>query len=113
EYTPPTLTDAQLTGVWRGGGAELRLSADGRARFSRLPYTYELESGGVDRCDGRGTWRRDDGKGPDGFGDPGIALDAASCGEQVIWTIGGTAKAPELYVPFGDLDAADLRILTK
>ncbi|MEU5583270.1 hypothetical protein ABZ791_37605 [Streptomyces huasconensis] len=34
-------------------------------------------------------------------------------GQEAYWTIGGTELKPELFVLFGDPDAAELRITTR
>ncbi|MBJ6639145.1 hypothetical protein H4K36_17000 [Streptomyces sp. DHE7-1] len=45
-YEPPELTTARLAGVWHGdGGAELRLSPDGRATAVRLPAEPRTTTG--------------------------------------------------------------------
>ncbi|MEU3791944.1 hypothetical protein AB0F07_19385 [Streptomyces fructofermentans] len=122
-YEPPTLSEHRLTAEWRGGGgAVLRLGADGRARFENLPSQTGAESPGRDfvRCDGEGTWRLDrDGEydsyleeGPEER--DGVLLEPAGpCGDDTFWTIGGTRGSPELFVLFGDPDAGDLRTLTR
>ncbi|MEV3857458.1 hypothetical protein AB0J38_24395 [Streptomyces sp. NPDC050095] len=112
EYEPPKLTEAQLVGVWRGDGAELRLTADRKAEFSGLPYRYVWERDVVERCDGTGVWRPGE-SGGEAHPEQGVEVEAASCGDGQIWTVGGTAEHPELYVPFGDLDSPDLRILRR
>ncbi|MFI7344170.1 hypothetical protein ACIBUY_40280 [Streptomyces sp. NPDC050085] len=112
EYEPPKLTNAQLVGVWRGDGAELRLTADRRAELSDVPYAYVWERDEVERCDGSGIWL----PGTSGGGgrlEQGVEVEVSSCGDGVIWTVGGTAEHPELYVPFGDLDTPDVRILRR
>lgn len=129
EYEPPALSAEQLTGVWRGDeGAVLSLGTDGRAELTDLP----TESGPADRsaeppfavCDGTGTWLLDDkgahdpyahdpyGDGPEGRAGVVVRLDGG-CGQETYWRIGGTESEPELFVPFGDPDAPDLRILTQ
>lgn len=116
EYEPPALSAEQLTGVWRGDeGAVLSLGTDGRAELSDLP----TESGSADQyaeppfavCDGTGTWLLDDKGGHDRAGVV-VRLDGG-CGQETYWRIGGTGSEPELFVPFGDPDAPDLRILTQ
>jgi hypothetical protein len=113
EYEPPVLSAGQLTGVWRGDeGAILHLRPDGRAELTALPT--ESESGDwyaeppFTVCDGTGSWalRRE---GRDGVV---VRLDGG-CGQETYWRIGGTETDPELFVPFGDPDAPDVRILTK
>ncbi|WP_063760210.1 MULTISPECIES: hypothetical protein [Streptomyces] len=126
EYEPPVLSDGQLTGVWRGAeGAVLRLGAGGRADLTGLPT--EAEPGSVDPngaspfavCDGTGTWLLDDKGGHDPYGDgsegrPGVVVRLDDgCGQETYWRIGGTESEPELFVPFGDPDAPDVRILTR
>ncbi|MEU6374447.1 hypothetical protein [Streptomyces sp. NPDC046909] len=133
EYEPPLLSDAQLTGVWRGqDGAVLRLHAGGRAELTELPMVSETDDWLADPvytvCEGTGTWeplRRDgdgDGDGTGG-GSVGVEEDVdrdgvglrvdGGCGQPTLWTIGGTERDPELFVLFGDPDAGDLRILTR
>ncbi|MFF1721900.1 hypothetical protein [Streptomyces sviceus] len=124
EYEPPALSAGQLTGVWRDEkGAVLRLGTDGRAELTDLPT--EAEPGSVDPyaespfdvCDGTGTWLLDGKGGHDPYangpeGRPGVVVrPAGGCGQETYWRIGGTESEPELFVPFGDPDAPDLRIL--
>ncbi|MEU4652609.1 hypothetical protein AB0G32_01435 [Streptomyces sp. NPDC023723] len=123
EYEPPVLTAAQLTGGWRGaGGAVLRLEPGGRAVLTRVPAESgsgdDWADGSFPRCDGTGTWRLDrDGPDDDLGSGPGtrdaVVVRAQGCGRDTYWTIGGTARAPELFVLFGDPDAGDLRVLTR
>ncbi|MEU0411091.1 hypothetical protein ABZ307_25185 [Streptomyces griseorubiginosus] len=126
EYEPPKLSAAQLTGVWRGEkGAVLRLGTGGRAELTALPA--EAVPGSVDPyadppfevCDGTGTWRLDAKGGYDPYADgpggrPGVVVRLDErCGQETYWRIGGTETAPELFVPFGDPDAPEVRILTR
>ncbi|OPG05405.1 hypothetical protein B1R27_21485 [Streptomyces sp. GKU 895] len=120
EYEPPTLSVAQLAGVWRGDdGAVLNLRENGRADFTDLPLE-DPDSFEYVRCDGTGTWSVDRdgsddaylGEGP-GVRDGVVVRLHGGCDEQTYWTIGGTEREPELFVLFGDPDAGDLRILKK
>ena len=122
EYEPPVLSAEQLTGVWRGEeGAVLRLRADGRAELTGLPAETESGDPYADPpfavCDGTGTWLLDDKGGYDPYGNgpegrPGVVVRPdGGCGQETYWRIGGTGSAPELFVPFGDPDAPDVRIL--
>ncbi|MGW0423162.1 hypothetical protein [Streptomyces sp. NPDC003015] len=125
-YEPPVLSAAQLTGVWRGDdGAVLRLGTGGRAELTALPAEPEL--GSVDPyaeppfvvCDATGTWLLDSKGGHDPYangsgGRAGVVVRLdGECGRETYWRIGGTESAPELFVPFGDPDAPDVRILTR
>jgi hypothetical protein len=126
EYEPPHLSAAQLAGEWHGADdAVLRLREDGRADLTALPAEPGTE---VDEsadptaftvCDGTGTWLLDDrgGYDPDTDGPEGragvVVRFDGRCGQETYWRIGGTAAEPELFVPFGDPDAPDLRILTR
>jgi len=115
QYEPPELTTARLAGVWHGdGGAELRLSPDGRATAVRLPAEppdYDWLAHEYVKCAGGGTWKphhRDD------LGRNGILLRLdGDCGEDTEWSFGGTEEDPELYVLFGDPDAGRLWILKR
>ncbi|MFC8347766.1 hypothetical protein [Streptomyces sp. NPDC057280] len=120
DYEPPTLSTAQLAGVWRGDdGAVLNLRENGRADFTDLPLE-DPDSFEYVRCDGTGTWSVDRdgsddaylGEGP-GVRDGVVVRLHGGCDEQTYWTIGGTEREPELFVLFGDPDAGDLRILKK
>ncbi|MET7694598.1 hypothetical protein ABZT06_42930 [Streptomyces sp. NPDC005483] len=126
EYEPPVLSAAQVTGVWRGDdGAVLSLGTGGRAELTALPA--EPEPGSVDPnaespfavCDATGTWRLDDKGGHDPYangsgGRAGVVVRLdGDCGRETYWRIGGTESAPELFVPFGDPDAPDVRILIR
>ncbi|MEU0949047.1 hypothetical protein ABZ379_41190 [Streptomyces canus] len=126
EYEPPALSAGQLAGVWRGEkGAVLRLGTGGRAELTDLPT--EAEPGSVDPyaeqpfdvCDGTGTWLLDDKGGHDPYGNGSsgragvvVRLDGG-CGQETYWRIGGTESEPELFVPFGDPDAPQVRVLTR
>ncbi|MFE3853795.1 hypothetical protein ACFXPN_21965 [Streptomyces griseorubiginosus] len=129
EYEPPKLSAAQLTGVWRGEeGAVLRLGTGGRADLTALPAETAPGSASASDepygdppfavCDGTGTWRLDAKGGYDPYADgpegrPGVVVRPADgCGQETYWRIGGTEAKPELFVPFGDPDAPDVRILT-
>ncbi|MEU0423134.1 hypothetical protein ABZ235_05865 [Streptomyces canus] len=126
EYEPPVLSAGQLTGTWRGEeGAVLRLGTGGRAELTDVPAEDEPGAGGPYAeppfavCDGTGIWLLDDKGGHDPYGDgpegrPGVVvrLDGV-CGQETYWRIGGTESEPELFVPFGDPDAPDVRILTR
>ncbi|MFJ9834469.1 hypothetical protein ACIRU2_24265 [Streptomyces sp. NPDC101169] len=114
QYRPPELTTARLAGVWHGGGAELRLSPDGRATAVRLPAEppgYDWLDHAYVKCAGDGAWKphhRDD------LGRDGILLRLdGDCGEDTDWSFGGTEADPELYVLFGDPDAGRLWILKR
>ncbi|MFG2724401.1 hypothetical protein [Streptomyces canus] len=58
-----------------------------------------------------GTWLLDDKRAHDRAGVV-VRLDGG-CGQETYWRIGGTESEPELFLPFGDPDAPDLRILTR
>ncbi|MEU2051860.1 hypothetical protein [Streptomyces bungoensis] len=114
-YEPPRLSTGRLAGVWRGaGGAELRLSPDGRAEAVRLPAQppdYDWLDKEYVRCGGTGTWRPED---RDDLDRRGIRLRLdGHCGEDTDWSFGGTEDAPELFVLFGDPDAGTLRVLRR
>lgn len=122
EYEPPKLSAGQLAGVWRGvDGAVLRLEPGGLAEFVDLPAEPEVFGDPTFVvCDGTGTWFLDtEGRhDSDGVENPEerdgvvVRLDDG-CGQQTYWRIGGTEDEPELFVPFGDLDAPDLWILQR
>ncbi|MFS4097301.1 hypothetical protein [Streptomyces sp. AF1A] len=113
QYEPPKLSTGRLAGVWRGpNGAELRLSADGRARAVRLP-AEPLGDDWLEKdfvtCEGSGDWRAEH---RTDLGRDGIRLRLdGDCGEDTDWSFGGSEDAPELFVLFGDPDAGTLRIL--
>ncbi|WP_258318866.1 hypothetical protein [Streptomyces griseorubiginosus] len=122
EYEPPKLSAAQLAGEWHGsGGAVLRLRPGGEAELTALPAETEPAGSAPSFavCDGTATWRPDaegghdpDADGPEGR--PGVVVrPTGGCGRQTYWRIGGTETAPELFVPFGDPDAPDVRILKR
>ncbi|MEU1706443.1 hypothetical protein ABZ478_13695 [Streptomyces sp. NPDC005706] len=115
QYEPPELTTAQLAGSWHGdGGAELRLSPDGRATAVRLPAQppdYDWLVHEYVECAGGGTWKPHH---QDDLGRDGILLRLdGDCGEDTDWSFGGTEKDPELYVLFGDPDGGRLWILKR
>ncbi|WP_232107704.1 MULTISPECIES: hypothetical protein [Streptomyces] len=122
EYEPPKLSAGQLAGVWRGvDGTVLRLEPGGLAEFVDLPAEPEVFGDPTFVvCDGTGTWFLDtegrhdsDGvEGPEERDGVVVRLDDG-CGQQTYWVIGGTEQEPELFVPFGDLDAPDLWILQR
>lgn len=113
EYEPPKLSAGQLAGVWRGeDGAVLRLHGAGRVQASRLPAgsaSGDWDADPVDVCEGSGSWSpgRKDGR------DAVVVRLDGGCGPETYWTIGGTERDPELFVLFGDPDAADVRILRR
>ncbi|WP_248845040.1 hypothetical protein [Streptomyces griseorubiginosus] len=124
EYEPPKLSAAQLAGEWHGSdGAVLRLRPGGEAELTALPAETEPADSETDPpfavCDGTATWQPDAKGGNDPYTDcpegrPGVVVrPTAGCGRQTYWRIGGTAAAPELFVPFGDPDAPDVRILKR
>ncbi|GGV76857.1 hypothetical protein GCM10010294_43540 [Streptomyces griseoloalbus] len=117
EYEPPKLSAGQLAGVWRGDdGAVLRLLPGGRAESTALPARGAFDDAPDAEdfvvCEGSGTWSPDT---PDRAGErDGVLLSLdGDCGRETVWTIGGTADDPELFVLFGDPDAGDLRVLTR
>lgn len=108
EYEPPKLSAGQLAGVWRGeDGAVLRLRTGGRADAAELPIESASSAWDdpVDVCEGSGSWSpgRKDGR------DAVVVRLDGGCGRETYWTIGGTERDPELFVLFGDPDAADVR----
>ncbi|MEU9351644.1 hypothetical protein AB0D65_11670 [Streptomyces griseoloalbus] len=116
-YEAPKLSAGQLAGVWRGDdGAVLRLLPGGRAEGTALPAQgtsgESPDAQDFVVCEGAGTWRLGT---PERAGErDGVLLRLdGGCGRETVWTIGGTADAPELFVLFGDPDAGDLRILTR
>jgi hypothetical protein len=125
EYEPPKLSAAQLTGVWRGAdGAVLRLSTGGRAEARGLPAEPDTDVDTVGHtdlavCDGPGTWLSGTKGGYDPYLDAPEGRDGVlvrldgGCGQDTYWRIGGTERDPELFVPFGDPDSPDLRILKR
>ncbi|MFF4472859.1 hypothetical protein ACFYZ3_25240 [Streptomyces sp. NPDC001599] len=110
-YEPPALSDAQLAGEWRGDhGAVLRLAPGGRAGLTRVPAEPHFGTDGdYTTCSGTGAWTR----GVNGDREGVLVRLGGECGEQTLWTIGGTEREPELFVRFGDPDAGDLMILTR
>ncbi|GAB2880772.1 hypothetical protein GCM10027074_56280 [Streptomyces deserti] len=124
EYEPPVLSAGQLTGAWRGpDGAVLRLDPGGRAEVTGLPTENEFNAPSAKDftvCDGTGIWFLDREGRHDQYLDDGPAQRDGvvvrlgdRCGQDTYWTIGGTAREPELFVLFGDPDAGELRILTR
>lgn len=113
EYEPPKLSAGQLAGVWRGAdGAVLRLHTGGRAEAGKLPVesaSGDWDADPVDVCEGSGSWSPGSKDGRDAVV---VRLDGG-CGRETYWTIGGTERDPELFVLFGDPDAADVRILKR
>ncbi|MFC4506413.1 MULTISPECIES: hypothetical protein [Streptomyces] len=111
EYEPPRLSAARVTGVWRGAnGSELRLLPGGRAELTRMPVRDSAV------CDGTGTWSYEKERAYDSRDGVVVRLGAGSgtgsgCGDETAWTIGGTERAPELFVILGDPDNGDLCIL--
>ncbi|MGW7385947.1 hypothetical protein [Streptomyces sp. NPDC054794] len=114
QYEPPKLSTARLVGEWHGPhGAVLRLGPDGHAEAAGLP----AEPSGDDwpekefvRCDGTGTWAREDGESDGGREGIGLRLKG-DCGEETHWSFGGSVDAPELFVIFGELDGGEPTIL--
>ncbi|MER5596726.1 hypothetical protein [Streptomyces sp. NPDC002265] len=113
-YEPPSLSADRLAGVWRGeDGAVLRLRPDGRAGLSRVPAQPVF--GTADDftvCDGTGTWAFETDREEDGR-DAVVVRLGGGCGQETSWTVGGTARSPELFVLLGDPDAGELRILKR
>ncbi|MGW2045009.1 hypothetical protein ACWCPF_07480 [Streptomyces sp. NPDC001858] len=123
EYEPPRLSAAQVAGVWRGAdGAGLRLSPGGRAELTNMPADgdaeFEYGAGEAEAvCEGTGTWVFEASQGSDRWDKVRVRLADGSgtssrCGDEVSWRIGGTDRAPELFVIFGDPDVGELWILT-
>ncbi|ELS54081.1 hypothetical protein [Streptomyces viridochromogenes] len=122
DYEPPVLSAEQLAGDWRGDhGAVLRLRPDGHAELTKVPAQPEYYDDSADppdpvftRCDGTGSWDRRSND-PDGSSErDGVLVRLrGGCGDDTYWMIGGTAAEPELFVLFGDPDAAELRILKR
>ncbi|MFJ6918286.1 hypothetical protein ACIQUX_30605 [Streptomyces sp. NPDC101133] len=116
DYEPPRLSARQLTGTWHGAnGSVLRLAPGGEARLTRLPARGgDDEWGGFSVCDGTGTWTLErDNELMNTDRDGALVRPDGECGQETYWTIGGTERDPELFVRFGELDAGDLRILTR
>lgn len=112
EYEPPKTSRADAMGVWRieGHGTEVRLLADGRASFTRLPRVgspvWETEF-----CDGDGTWSWG-GRGLDGR--DAVEFTVQDCGDaRDRWAFSGTREQLELFAVIGDPDSGDLFILRK
>ncbi|MEU5896569.1 hypothetical protein [Streptomyces venezuelae] len=115
-YKPPELSAGQLVGYWRDAdGGVLRLTPGGRAVLTRVPTHNDVdEDGDFALCDGTGTWTRQRGSDLRDTDRDGVLVRLDDeCGQETYWTIGGTERAPELFVLFGDPDAGDLRIMTR
>ncbi|MEV6177945.1 hypothetical protein [Streptomyces sp. NPDC052015] len=119
-YEPPELSATRVAGVWRGDdGAELRLLPGGRAELTRMPAEPEpFADADPVVCDGTGTWSLDR---ADEDGRPDVVVvrldegrgTGSGCGNEAAWTIGGTGRAPELFMFVGGPVVGELRILTQ
>ncbi|MFF3845795.1 hypothetical protein [Streptomyces sp. NPDC002328] len=114
EYEPPPLSAERVAGVWRGeDGAVLELLPGGRAELTRMPGEPGLRAtADFAVCDGAGSWRLERG----GVRDTVVVRLAggeSGCGEETVWSSGGTERSPELFVFFGDPDSSSPRILTR
>ncbi|WNO73959.1 hypothetical protein [Streptomyces sp. AM8-1-1] len=108
-YEPPRLTREELTGTWEGtgeaAGAVLRLDANGRASFIRLPHDGN-EARVPGPCDGSGSWALHSGSARQS-----VDIGMGDCSDvNASWMLGGTRDRPELSRFLGE---ADLRILVR